>query len=114
MTFLTDMDRIIGMSPEMYLRNAKKYAKAHGYNPNLLIFSTNLKYKLNYDGVDFGSALHFDYLIYRNLEKVGLAHDNEAENHRTNYLKRSSAIKGNWQNNPKSKNNLSRRILWNS
>jgi hypothetical protein len=112
--FITEMDKIIGISPKMYLRTAKKYAKAHGYNTSLLKFSTNPKYKLNYDGVDFGSALHFDYIIYRNLEKNGLAHDNEAQKHRVSYLKRSSAIKGDWQNNHKSKNNLSRSILWNS
>ena len=33
---------------------------------------------------------------------------------RENYLKRSSGIRGNWRDNPYSKNNISRRLLWNA
>ena len=113
MSFLTKSDVISGISPRMYLQTAKKYAKSHGYNPNLLTFSTKPKYKLSYDNISFGSAVNNDYILYKNLELHGLANDGEAETRRKNYLKRSSAIKGNWRNNPKSRNNLSMGILWN-
>ena len=39
-----------------------------------------------------------------------LYHQNEKR--RTNYLKRSSNIKGNWKDDPYSPNNLSINILW--
>jgi hypothetical protein len=113
MVFLSESDVISGISPRMYLQTAKKYAISHGYNPNLLTFSTKPKYKLSYDNINFGSAINNDYILYKSLELHGLANEGEAEKHRTNYLKRSSAIKGNWRNNPKSRNNLSMKILWN-
>jgi hypothetical protein len=34
------------------------------------------------------------------------------ENRRRNYLKRASNIKGNWKDNPYSKNNLAIHLLW--
>ena len=113
MSFLTNEEISIGLTPKRYLSIAKQYAKIHEYNPNLLTFSTNPKHKLNYDGVNFGSSIHNDYIIYRYLERIGLIQSDEANQHRINYLKRASHIKGNWKNNVKSKNNLSLKILWN-
>lgn len=94
------------IEPDKYLNIAKKYAIKHGYNPNLLKFSIKNNYKLNYDGVDFGHAFYNDYIIYKMLD------NNEAEEIRINYLKRSGKIKGYWKKNILSKNNLARSILW--
>ena len=114
MSFLTEADNVFGISNKYYLNKAKQFAQKTGYNPNLLKFSENPKYKLNYDGVNFGNAGYNDYIIYKRLEKTGLADDNEAEKRRQLYLHRSKFIKGNWKNNKLSKNNLSRSIIWNA
>jgi len=95
-----------------YLKTAKRFAKKYNYDENLLTLSKNPKYKLNYDGVDFGSFSNYDYIIYKDLEKRNLVDDNTAEERRRLYLIRSKNIKGNWKNNIKSKNNLSRKIIW--
>jgi hypothetical protein len=112
MTFITEMDKIIGISEAQYLKQAKKNAKSYGYNTKYLTFSKNPKYKLSFDGIDFGSALHLDFLLYNAMEKTGLSLQGEAEKHRNNYMKRASKIKGDWRYNPRSKNNLSSRIIW--
>lgn len=113
MSFLTNEELSIGLTPKRYLSIARQYAKIHNYNPNLLKFSTNPKHKLNYDGVNFGSSIYNDYIIYRYLERLEILASDEAQRHRVNFLKRASHIKGNWKNNVKSKNNLSMSILWN-
>lgn len=50
--------------------------------------------------IHFGQLLYEDYLHHM------------SEDRRNAYLKRSEKIKGNWQSNPYSPNNLSRNILW--
>jgi len=61
------------------------------------------KYKIlnpnNNKFIHFGSDME-DYLYHQN------------EIRRENYLKRASNIKGNWKNDPYSRNNLSINILW--
>jgi hypothetical protein len=111
--FFSDADTILGVNKNYYMTTAKRYAKAKGYNPNLLTFSTKPKYKLNYDGIDFGSSINMDYIFYKRMEKLNFIDDGEADDHRRRYLARATKIKGNWQSNPLSKNNLSIRILWN-
>ena len=96
-----------------YLRTARRYAKTHGYDENLLKLSENPKYKLNYSGVDFGSSINYDYIIYKQLEKQNLIQDGEPEDQRRKYLARATKIKGNWQDNRLSRNNLSINIIWN-
>ena len=113
MSFITLIDGILDMNDISYLREARQYAKAHGYNPELLTFSTKKLKKLNYDGIDFGGALNNDYISYKFFEKSGIIPKGEAKKHRNAYLKRSSQIHGDWKHNPLSKNNLARRILWN-
>ena len=95
-----------------YLLKAKKKAKKNGYNPDKLFFSDNNKYKLDYDGINFGASGYNDYIIYSILSKKGNIDKNIATLKRKNYLLRSKLIKGNWQNNKLSKNNLARNILW--
>ena len=101
------------ISPTSYLKNARMYAKQHGYNPSLLTFSDNMEKKLNYDGVDFGSSTNNDYIIYKTLEEENKVEKGKSEMMRKNYLKRSTNIKGDWKKNPKSRNMLAIKILWN-
>jgi hypothetical protein len=100
------------VNPREYLQVARKYALKNNYDPNKLSFSDNEKYKLNYDGVDFGSSMNNDFIIYSLLNKRGI--DTNPQIHRSRYLARSGKIGGDWKNNKLSKNNLSRRILWNA
>ena len=89
------------------------YAKQHGYNPSLLTFSDKKEKKLNYDGVDFGSSTNNDYIIYKTLEEENKVEKGKSEMMRKKYLKRSTNIKGDWKKNPKSRNMLAIKILWN-
>lgn len=50
--------------------------------------------------ISFGQLLYEDYTKHRNTKR------------RSNYLRRSAKIKGNWKNNKFSANNLARNILW--
>ncbi len=114
MSFITEYEKMNGVDKKYYLQTAKRFAKRNNYNENLLKLSDNPKYKLNYDGVNFGSSTNLDYIIYKKLEQRNLVDDNTAEERRRLYLLRSKNIKGNWKNDIKSKNNLSRRIIWNA
>lgn len=91
-----------------YISNPKKaqYNAFKYLGPSAILyksFKPNKKYKIlnQYTNkyIDFGSNME-DYLYHQN------------EDRRNNYLKRASNIKGNWKNNPYSKNNLSINILW--
>ena len=101
------------ITPSKYLSKARQYAEQHGYDKSKLKFSDDKKKKLEYDGVDFGSATNNDYIIYQSMEEKGKAEDGKAEMMRRSYLKRSTNILGNWKKNPKSKNMLAIKILWN-
>lgn len=91
-----------------YISNPKKaqYNAFKYLGPSAILyksFKPNKKYKIlnQYTNkyIDFGSNME-DYLYHQN------------EDRRNNYLKRASNIKGNWKNNPYSKNNLSINVLW--
>lgn len=111
MTYKTEIEKT-GFTLDDYLKIAKRKASKYGYNPKLLIISENPKYKLNYDGVNFGSSINNDYIIYLMKYKNKEITLKEAKTHRASYLARASNIKGDWKNNPTSKNNLAIRILW--
>ena len=98
---------------EEYLRKAKLNASKNGYNPKLLKISDNPKYKLTYDGRNFGSSINNDYIIYLMKYKNKEISLKDAKQHRTLYLARARNIKGDWKINPTSKNNLAIKILWN-
>jgi hypothetical protein len=101
-----------GYSLSDYLTKAKRKASKYGLNPKLLTISTNPTYKLNYDGINFGSSTNNDFIIYSMLAKAGKITKDEALTHKKAYLARASNIKGNWKQNPTSKNNLAINILW--
>ena len=59
--------------------------------------------------IHFGSANHLDYTKYLELYGPEIANQ-----HRERYLKRATKIRGDWQDNPFSPNNLSINLLWNN
>jgi hypothetical protein len=72
-----------------------------------------LSYQHNDKSINFGSSNNKDYIIYQNLEDKQMIEEGQADKHRKNYLKRATAILGNWESNKYSKNNLAQYILWN-
>jgi len=108
--FAKQMDSM-GVNPAQYLALAKKKAKALGLADNLLGFSTDAKHKLqipNADGrmIRFGAVGLGDYILY------SLSGDKKADQHRSNYRKRATKIKGDWEKDPYSANNLAIGVLW--
>lgn len=101
-----------GYTLDNYLAIAKRKASKYGYQPKMLKLSESPYYKLNYDGVNFGSAQNKDFIIYSMEAKSKLITKEEAKKHQEAYLARATKIKGEWKNNNKSKNNLAIRILW--
>jgi len=101
----------MGVNPAQYLALAKKKAKALGLADNMLGFSTDAKHKLqipNADGrmIRFGAVGLGDYILY------SLSGDKTADQHRSNYRKRATKIKGDWEKDPYSANNLAIGVLW--
>jgi len=101
----------MGVKPAEYLALAKKKAKALGLADNMLGFSTDAKHKLqipNMDGkmIRFGAVGLGDYILY------SLSGDKTADQHRSNYRKRATKIKGDWEKDPYSANNLAIGVLW--
>ena len=90
-----------------YLLTARHFAREAGYSPSRLRLATDGRHKFNYMGIAFGNVDYPDYIQFLMANQVG-----EAINHRDNYLSRSANIRGNWRQNPLSKNNLARRIIW--
>ena len=102
----------IGFPESIYLKLARYKAKKYGLNPNKLNFSNQKLKKLNYDGVDFGSSLNNDFIIYNFFEIKGKEPEGTAKERRRLYKKRALNIKGEWKKNKISPNNLSINILW--
>jgi hypothetical protein len=103
--------KTMGVNPAQYLALAKKKAKALGLADNMLGFSTDAKHKLqipNADGkmIRFGAVGLGDYILY------SLSGDKKADQHRSNYRKRATKIKGDWEKDPYSANNLAIGVLW--
>ena len=94
-----------------YLAVAKKKAHEQGLADNMLSFSTDEKHKFQIPNVDgkiirFGAVGLGDYLLY------SLIHDPKKEQHRGNYRKRATKIKGDWAKDPYSPNSLALGVLW--
>lgn len=101
------------ISKNDYLDTAKKNLKENGYDPNLLNFSTKKDKKLNYNGINFGSSVNKDFIIYSILEERKEVPKGTADNRRKSYLARAKKIKGDWKNDKESANNLAIKTLWN-
>jgi len=98
--------------PSEYLKAARANAKRYGLDPQLLTFSKDYPAKLSYNGVDFGHADYWDYLILKRYEKKGRIEEGNADDKRRQYLARATNIKGIWRNDKISPNNLAINILW--
>ena len=99
------------VNPMDYLAVAKKKAHEQGLADNMLSFSTDEKHKFQIPNVDgkiirFGAVGLGDYLLY------SLIHDPKKEQHRDNYRKRATKIKGDWAKDPYSPNSLAIGVLW--
>ena len=83
----------IDYKPAEYLAEVRRSARKHGYNPADVEFSDNMKNKLMIKRPD-GKMIHFglsgygDFLIYKHLEKQGIAPAGTAEKKR-NVFQRS-------------------------
>ena len=80
----------IDYNPRNYLAEVRKRAKHHGYNPADVEFSDNMKNKLmirDPDGkkIHFGLSGYGDFLIYKHLEKEGIAPPGTAEKKRRTF-----------------------------
>jgi len=89
-------------NPEIVYKNAQRYL---GKNVIIRYSSKPTKKFMVYNPfknryIHFGAAGYEDYTLHRDRKR------------QHNYLKRSSAIRGNWKTNQYSANNLSRNILW--
>ena len=73
---------------------------------NATIFRSNLKTKKYFIIDDHGKKIHFGCM---NMEDYTHSHN---EIKRNSYLKRSAGIRGQWKENPYSRNSLSRNLLW--
>lgn len=76
------------------------------FGRNATIFRSNLKTKKYFIIDNHGKKIHFGCM---NMEDYTHSHN---EIKRNSYLKRSAGIKGQWKENPYSRNNLSRNLLW--
>jgi hypothetical protein len=103
--------------PKKYLSKAKANAKKAGYDPKQLSFCVDGTHKLQMKTPDgklekFGRVGYGDFLIWSFLERNGKVEKGEAKKRRKAYLKRASAIEGDWKENKYSANNLAMKILW--
>ena len=90
-------------NPKKVLENARRYFN----DPYIKIYiSSHKKSKYSvYDPIN-KKMVHFGHIDYEDYTK----HKDPQRQH--NYLLRASNMKGNWKNNPYSKNNLSISLLW--
>ena len=99
------------INPTTYLNIAKKTGSSAGYNPKLISFSQNPKYKLNYDGTDFGASGYNDFILYKLLEKEQEVPSGTSDKRRNAYRTRAKSTMEK-TNNKYSKASLSYHILW--
>jgi hypothetical protein len=84
-------------------KNAKKYFKNIDFNIDI---STHKNKKFMIHSKESNKWIHFGQFGYEDFTK------HLDDSRRKLYIKRASKIKGNWENDPYSPNNLSLHILW--
>jgi hypothetical protein len=102
---------------EAYLKEARRRAKAHGYDPSKLEFAEDGEHKLQITDPQgrihkFGRRGYGDHLIWSHLEKLAAVPKGYARQKQNTFQSSHSQMKGNWRKNPFSANNLALRILW--
>jgi hypothetical protein len=102
-------DWLLGRGGEKdYLKKAKAFAKKAGYADwKNLKYATDGVHKLELNGVKFGRKGYGDFIDYGMKDGA-----KEAQKHRSAYLARATKIKGDWKDDPMSKNNLAIKVLW--
>lgn len=99
------------VSPEAYLRLAKKKAAAKDLNAESLTFSSDGKHKLMIKDPE-GGITHFGAIGYGDYILYTLSGDEAADAHRAAYRKRAENIKGKWRYDEYSPNSLAIHVLW--
>jgi hypothetical protein len=93
---------------DAFLKEAKEYAKKAGYKDwNNLKYANDGVHKLELNGVKFGRKGYGDFIEYGMNDGA-----QEAQKHRKAYLARATKMRGDWKNDPMSKNNLAIKVLW--
>jgi hypothetical protein len=92
----------INYNPRDYLNEVRQRAKKNKYNPDDVSFSDNMKNKLmiiNPDGkkIHFGLSGYGDFLIYKHLEKEGIAPTGTAEKKRNVFQRSHGQLQTNIQ-----------------
>lgn len=105
------------MPNSLYLQEARKRAKAAGYDPERLTLDTETDSKLVYTTSDgrksrFGKKGYGDFILWSHAERVGDVPKGTAQMKQSVYKKSHSKIKGNWKKDPYSPNMLSLKINW--
>jgi hypothetical protein len=99
----------INYNPRDYLNEVKQRAKKNKYNPDDVSFSDNMKNKLMIKRPD-GKMIHFglsgygDFLIYKHLEKEGIAPAGTAEKKRNVFQRSHGKMQENIQKRRKGDN----------
>ena len=101
--------REIDYNPSDYLNEVRKRAKKNNYNPADVEFSDKMKNKLMISDPD-GKKVHFglngygDYIIYKHLEKQGIAPAGTAEKKRNVFQRSHGQLQKNIQARKKGRN----------
>jgi len=100
-----------------YLKLARKAAKNNGYDPTKVHLSRESPYKLYYDTQKSGNnekddAIHFGHRDYNDYIIYTLKKNTNADKYRDAYRARATRIKGDWEKDKYSPNNLAINILW--
>ena len=103
--------------PDAYLKEIRRKATKHGYDPSSIEFADDEEHKLQIttpDGkvVRFGRAGYGDFLLWTYLEKKGKAPKGIAKKKQKVFRISHSAIKGDWRKDKYSPNNLALNLLW--
>lgn len=106
-----------GYGTTAYLKEARRRAKAHGYDPSKLELADDGVHKLQIttpEGkvVKFGRKGYGDHLIWSEKEAKGEVPRGTAEKKRSTFRKSHLAMKGQWRDDKYSPNWLAIRILW--
>jgi hypothetical protein len=106
-----DQIREAGYTPEQYLRQVRKYAKARGYDSRAIQFSDRPDKKFmiwDDDGKPryFGQVGYGDFHLWSKKDKA------EGLKKQKAYLARATKIKGDWKSDKFSPNSLAIAILW--
>jgi len=114
--FLRELKQI-GLTPTLYLREARRRAKANGYDPKALGFADDGVHKLAMKDekggtTKFGAVGYKDHLMWSHLERMKSVPTGTAEAKQRRFQTSHRAMKGDWKSNPYSANRLALAVLW--